>query len=309
MSKFILNRKNSILFIQDNERKTLCKLMPYECSFKSFDEKLLDETEHVNKLINKGIISLHDKRVVAESKAKVNHGQKYGIGTKAFIKGPNNLEITIQDYNPLKMLYTAMIDKTKGIVNLVESEITTEFTISKRNDMGELITDNKKAEVVRTENNEEKSYNTDAENMIRNIETISKNNKVKAEVILNDEVDNRKEDDSETFIVKEVGQKFAKEITNKEAEEQIVEKVKENVEKAVEAIAKNEVIEAKEEKIDLTNIPVEYREQFLNISKMDNRNQKLSINRLRNMEIIDLLIKYGSDTIKEIAKSRKEIIS
>ena len=58
--KYILNKTNSVLLLQDAKVNTIVKLNPKKCSFQSFDEDYLFSSPYVQRMMNKGYIELLD---------------------------------------------------------------------------------------------------------------------------------------------------------------------------------------------------------------------------------------------------------
>ena len=99
--KYILNKTNSVLLLQKANLTTLVKLQPKQCSFQSFEETELLESPYVYRCLNAGRIELLDQRVSVIKKTNAqNYGQKYKIGTRAYLNDKNNLDIEVLSYNP-----------------------------------------------------------------------------------------------------------------------------------------------------------------------------------------------------------------
>ena len=300
--KYILNKTNSVLLLQKANLTTLVKLQPKQCSFQSFEETELLESPYVYRCLNAGRIELLDQRVSVIKKTNAqNYGQKYKIGTRAYLNDKNNLDIEVLSYNPNNQLYTVKLVKTGGKLTIQEAAISLKKNIGDKinvdiDENGDLTdVENhqdlslpqgpEQVQIVRTQDR--------AVNRAINAKSLIDNQNNLADEILNQKVDVvykddkeevRPEDEEETFIIKSKDGKFAKEITSSEMVENTQKAINETLQEVVDStvVAKPETKDDgfnTEEYVKLTPELQQYISTFMS---KDARSKKVIITRLKD---------------------------
>lgn len=319
--KFILNKTNSVLTLHDNKLNTIVKLQPKQCSFQSFEEYELLQSPYVYKTYSNGYIALLNERVdIIKKNTAKNYGQKYKIGTRAYLGDKNNLDIIIEDYNPNTLLYTVKLVRTGGRLKTEEKSIS--LTKHKGdainidiNEDGELYEVNKatdlslpqepeEVQIVRTEDRE---YNkpVNAKSLLSNQDNLA--NEIanqKVDIVYKDD---KKEQPSEeeTFIVKtENG--FAKEISSSE----MMDNTQKAINKAFQEVIDSTKIVAEENKQkevgvkeeNFIKLSTELQEFISNFMNKDNRSKKLIISRLKDVEKLTAIMDCADELSSKAAK-------
>lgn len=324
--KYILNKTNSVLLIQKANLTTLVKLQPKQCSFQSFEETELMESPYVYKCLNSGRIELLDQRVtVVKKNTAQNYGQKYKIGTRAYLNDKNNLDIEVLSYNPGNQLYTVKLVKTGGKLTIQEAAISLKKNIGDKinvdiDENGDLTdVENhqdlslpqgpEQVQIVRTQ---DRAVNRaiNAKSLIDNQNNLAKeiaNQKVDV-VYKDDKEEIRQEDEEETFIVKSKDGKFAKEITSSEMVENTQKAINETLQEVVDStvVAKAEVKEDgfnTEEYVKLTPELQEYISTFMS---KDARNKKMVITRLKDIAKLNAIASCADELSAKAAKAKLE---
>lgn len=324
--KYILNKTNSVLLIQKANLTTLVKLQPKQCSFQSFEETELMESPYVYKCLNSGRIELLDQRVtVVKKNTSQNYGQKYKIGTRAYLNDKNNLDIEVISYNPGNQLYTVKLVKTGGKLTIQEAAISLKKNIGDKinvdiDENGDLTdVENhqdlslpqgpEQVQIVRTQ---DRAVNRaiNAKSLIDNQNNLANeiaNQKVDV-VYKDDKEEVRPEDEEETFIVKSKDGKFAKEITSSEMVENTQKAINETLQEVVDStvVAKAEVKEDgfnTEEYVKLTPELQEYISTFMS---KDARNKKMVITRLKDIAKLNAIASCADELSSKAAKAKLE---
>lgn len=128
-SYYIQNMKKQLLFIQDENKKVIIKLMPLECTKASIPPSTI-ALPSIQVLIRKKYITLQEVETEIVREYAKDVGQFYKIGTIVYIKGKNNLKGEVIEYNPIKTLYTIAVfnkegNKTGGEITKLEGDIST----------------------------------------------------------------------------------------------------------------------------------------------------------------------------------------
>lgn len=324
--KYILNKTNYVLSLQDSKLITIIKLRPKQCSFQAFDEMELLSSPYIYKTYRNGYIDLLDERVDVVTKSNAqDYGQKYKIGTRAYLNDKNNLDIEVVAYNPTNKVYTVKILRTGGKVTALEKSISLKKNIGDRinvdiDENGDL-TDAQdisghhdlslpqepdQVQVVHTQDqtvNRAKNANQVIADQARVADEIANQ---QAEVVYKDEETERPEDDEETFIVKSKDGKFAKEITSSE----MVENTKKAMNEAFQDVIDSTVVCKSEERKDDFNVDAfmqltpsmqEYVKAFM---AKDARQKKMIISRLKDAEKLNAIISCADELSVKAAQAK-----
>lgn len=324
--KYILNKLNSILLLQDSKLQTVVKLQPKQCSFQAFDEAELLSSPYIYKTYQNGFIDLVDERVevITKSNAK-NYGQKYPIGTKAYLNDKNNLDIEVLSYNPNNGIYTVKILRTGGKITAPEKSITLKKNIGDKinvdiDENGDL-TDVQDAsthrdlslpqepEQVQIVHTEDQTVNraVNAKSLIQDQNRISEEiANAKVDVVYKNDEQERPEDEEETFIVKSKDGKFAKELTSSEMVENTQKAINESFQEVIDS---TKVCAPKEEKDDfntdafmeLSDPMKEYINTFMS---KDNRSKKVIITRLKDVEKLKAIASCADELSRKAANAK-----
>ena len=324
--KYILNKTNSVLLIQKANLTTLVKLQPKQCSFQSFEETELMESPYVYKCLNSGRIELLDQRVtVVKKNTAQNYGQKYKIGTRAYLNDKNNLDIEVLSYNPGNQLYTVKLVKTGGKLTIQEAAISLKKNIGDKinvdiDENGDLTdVENhqdlslpqgpEQVQIVRTQ---DRAVNRaiNAKSLIDNQNNLANeiaNQKVDV-VYKDDKEEVRPEDEEETFIVKSKDGKFAKEITSSEMVENTQKAINETLQEVVDStvVAKPETKDDgfnTEEYVKLTPELQQYISTFMS---KDARSKKVVITRLKDVAKLNAIASCADELSSKAAKAKLE---
>lgn len=301
--KYILNKTNSVLLIHKANLTTLVKLQPKQCSFQSFEEDEIYSSQYAYKALAKGIIELVDQRVqvITKTNAK-DYGQKYRIGTRAYLNDKNNLDIEIISYNPSSSLYTVKLVKTGGKLTIQENAISLKkhvgdkinVDIDENGELAEMDTprdlslpqEPDQVQIVRTQDQTvNKAVNAkaliDGQNKLSD-ELMNQ----KVDVVYKDQEEKPKEDEEETFIIKSKDGKFAKEITSSEMVENTQKAIKESLQEVVDSTV---VAKAEDKKEDFNvdkfmELSPEMQEYIKAFMSKDARGKKMIIARLKDVE-------------------------
>lgn len=326
--KYILNKTNSVLILQDNQLKTVVKLQPRQCSFQAFDELELMSSPYIYKTHLNGFIELLDERVeiIAKSNTK-DYGQKYPIGTKAYLNDKNNLDIEIVSYNPNNGIYTVKILRTGGKITASEKSISLKKHAGEKisadvDEFGDIIEANptqtstdlslpqqpEQVQIIHTEDTAmNKSVN--AAQLINNQNQIADQiASQKVDVVYSDpESKPITEDDEETFIVKSSNGKFAKEISSSEMMQNTAKAINETLQQAV--TPKKTVKEETKQTASLDNLTPETRKYIEDFLAKDDRQKKMVIARLKDLEKLSAIANYADELSMKAAKVKIEKLS
>jgi len=324
--KYILNKTNSVLLLQKANLTTLVKLQPKQCSFQSFEETELLESPYVYRCLNAGRIELLDQRVSVIKKTNAqNYGQKYKIGTRAYLNDKNNLDIEVLSYNPNNQLYTVKLVKTGGKLTIQEAAISLKKNIGDKinvdiDENGDLTdVENhqdlslpqgpEQVQIVRTQ---DRAVNRaiNAKSLIDNQNNLANeiaNQKVDV-VYKDDKEEVRPEDEEETFIVKSKDGKFAKEITSSEMVENTQKAINETLQEVVDStvVAKPETKDDgfnTEEYVKLTPELQQYISTFMS---KDARSKKVIITRLKDTAKLNAIASCADELSSKAAKVKLE---
>lgn len=324
--KYILNKTNAVLLLQKANLTTLVKLQPKQCSFQSFEETELLESPYVYRCLNAGRIELLDQRVSVIKKTNAqNYGQKYKIGTRAYLNDKNNLDIEVLSYNPNNQLYTVKLVKTGGKLTIQEAAISLKKNIGDKinvdiDENGDLTdVENhqdlslpqgpEQVQIVRTQ---DRAVNRaiNAKSLIDNQNNLANeiaNQKVDV-VYKDDKEEVRPEDEEETFIVKSKDGKFAKEITSSEMVENTQKAINETLQEVVDStvVAKPETKDDgfnTEEYVKLTPELQQYISTFMS---KDARSKKVIITRLKDTAKLNAIASCADELSSKAAKVKLE---
>lgn len=323
--KYILNKTNSVLLLQKANLTTLVKLRPQQCSFQSFEESDILESPYIYKALSRGYIELLDQRVsVVKKQNTQDYGQKYKVGTRAYLNDKNNLDIEIVSYNPTSNLYDVKLIKTGGKLTIQEAAISLKKNIGDAinvdiDENGEL-TDvenhrdlslpqgqQEKVQIVRTQDQ--------SVNKAINAKSLISNQNKLADEILNQKVDvvykdaeeqKNPEDEEETFIVKSKDGKFAKEITSSEMVENTQKAINESLQEVIDS---TKVAKAEEPKDDFdTNAFMELSDSmktYINgFMSKDARGRKMIIARLKDVEKLQAIASCTDELSRKAANAK-----
>ena len=333
--KYIQNMYGGILAIQDTKLNTVVKLDPYKCSFSSFDEDYLMSLPHVNRLIEKHLITLQDERteIIRKTAAKQNFGQKYKIGTTCYFNDDSRLEVTVHSYDPNQQLYTVRIVKTGGLIKLKESSLTLSAETSKKinidiDENGDLIdvanpedqqvVKSSQQSVPQSQQAVEVQYSQDngmqrgvsAADLIKSQDKISQEiSNQQAEVVYKTEQEQHKEEDEEIFLVKADKDKFAKEMSATEMMKDTQKAISnefEKVAKVVKSTKKEESREASIDEVAFAELKPELQEFVNKFMTNDSRVKKMTITRCKDVEKLNAIVKFGDDMSKKAALAKLE---
>lgn len=327
--KYIQNMYNGILAIQDTKLNTVVKLDPYKCSFNSFDEDYLMDLPHINRLLEKGLITLQNERtqIVKKSAPKQNFGQKYKIGTTCYFNDDSRLAVIVDSYDPNQQLYTVQIVKTGGKVKIKESSLTLEAVTDKKINIGvdeegdfvEVANPEDRQTVPQSEQPVAVQYSQDngmqkgvsAADLIRSQDKISQQiSEQQAEVVYKTDDVQPKEEDEEIFLVKAGKDKFAKEVSATEMIENTQKAVSEELKKVVkvaeEATKKETSKEADMDEAAFAELKPELQEFIGKFMTNDSRVKKMTIARCKDVEKLNAIVKFGDEMSKKAALAKLE---
>lgn len=324
--KYILNKTRSVLLLQKANLTTLVKLQPNQCSFQSFEETELLESPYVYKCLSTGRIELLDQRVIVEKKSKAtNYGQKYKIGTRAYLNDKNNLDIEVLSYNPSNQLYTVKLIKTGGKLTIQES------AISLKKNIGDTINVDidENGELTEVENHRDLSLPQEPEQVqIVRTQDQSVNRAVNAKSLINsqnklseeiatqkvdvvykdDKQEIRPEDEEETFIVKSKDGKFAKEITSSEMIENTQKAINDTLQEVVEStkVAKPESKDEGFNTEEFVKLSPELQQYISTFMSKDARGRKMIITRLKDATKLNAIASCADELSVKAAKAKLE---
>lgn len=324
--KYILNKRNGILMLH-NGKKLFLTLKAKQCSFQSFEEEELLSIPSIINAYQNGHIDLVDERVqvVKKSTAK-DCGQKYKIGTRAFLNDKNNLDIEILSFNPSNNLYKVKLIRTGGVMTTQESSITLKKNKGDNinvdiDENGELADSENSAtkdlslpqepDQVQIIHTEDKTVNRakNAKEIINNQDALAKeiaNQKV--DIVFNDDKEEtRSEDEEETFIVKAKDGKFAKEITSSE----MIKNTQEAISDSLQEVIDSTKIMRAEEKEDFNQdafnkLSEEMQEYITSFLNKDARNRKMIISRLKDVEKLSAIASCTDELSMKAARAKIE---
>ena len=324
--KYILNKTNSVLLLQKANLTTLVKLQPKQCSFQSFEEIELIENPYVCKCLNAGLIQFVDERVTLVKKVQAqDYGQKYKIGTKAYLNDKNNLDIEVLSYNPNNELYTVKLVRTGGKLTIQESAISLKKNIGDKinvdiDENGDL-TDveshqdlslpqgPEQVQIVRTQDQTvNKAIN--AKSLIDNQNNLADEiASQKIDVVYKDDKDIQKtEDDEETFIVKAKDGKFAKEITSSEMVENTQKAINETLQEVIDStvVAKPESKDDGFNTDEFVKLSPELQQYINTFMSKDARGRKMIIARLKDITKLNAIASCADELSVKAAKAKLE---
>lgn len=325
--KYILNKSNYKLMLHDNKSKLLATIPAKTCSYQSFEEEELLSIPTLVKTLENGYIELVDEKVeiITKTVAK-DYGQKYKIGTRAYLNDKNNLDIEVISYNPNNNIYKVKLLRTGGIITTQENAITLKKnkgdTINVDIDEnGELMDSENSStrdlslpqepEQVQIVHTEDKSVNraVNAKQVIDNANSIAEeiaNQKV--DIIYKDDKEEvRPEDEEEVFIVKSKDGKFAKEISSSEMIKNTQEAVKEAFQEVVDSTKIVKAEEKQEFNQDAFNKLSNEMQEYINtFMSKDARNKKMIISRLKDLEKLSAIASCTDELSVKAAKAKIE---
>lgn len=308
------------MFIKNDEGKTVIKLKPYKCSSTAFDDEYLESLSGVQRLVSNGTIELVKNRaeaVVNEPVAK-DFGQKYKIGTRAYL-GKTNLDIIIKSYDPNNHTYRVSLLKTGAILSADEKSIS--LTKHKGDiinvgidEQGDLIDVNKvndnslpqepeQVQIVRTEDQSVNSAKN-AKDIINGVDRIAEEiSSQQVQIVNKSDVEEKPTQDEETFIIKSSKDVFAKEMTSSELIENTSKAINNSL---AEVIQSTEVVkpESVEEQVDMSKCSPEELEYITDFMSKDTRVRKVTINRLKDIEKLNIIKNYADEVSKKAAAIR-----
>lgn len=324
--KYILNKTNAILLLQDSKLQTVVKLQPKQCSFQAFDETDLLASPYIYRAFSKGVIELLDQRVTVVKKVQAkNYGQKYKIGTTGYLNDKNNIDITVDSFDPNTNLYTVTLTRTGGKIKVEEQSITLKKNIGDKvsidiNEEGDLVDTNRandlslpqepeEVQIVRAHDRNETNI-TDAKTIISNQNNIADEiSNQKVDIVYKNEKEENPVEEEETFIIK-TDKGFAKEIS---ASEMVKNTQKAINDKFAEIIDSTKVIKAeKEEGIKEENffkLSTELQEFISNFLHKDNRSKKLIISRLKDIDKLTAIKDCADEVSSKAAKAKLDKIN
>lgn len=325
--KYILNKSNYKLMLHDNKSKLLATISPKQCSYQSFEEEELLSIPTLVKTLENGYIELVDEKleIIAKTVAK-DYGQKYKIGTRAYLNDKNNLDIEVVSFNPNNNIYRVKLLRTGGIITTQENAITLKKNKGDSinvdiDENGELM-DSENASTrdlslpqepdqVQIVHTEDKSVNraVNAKQVIDNANNIAEeiaNQKV--DIIYKDDKEEvRPEDEEEVFIVKSKDGKFAKEITSSEMIKNTQEAVKEAFQEVVDSTKIVNAEEKQEFNQDAFNKLSNEMQEYINtFMSKDARNKKMIISRLKDLEKLSAIASCTDELSVKAAKAKIE---
>jgi len=321
--KYILNKTNSVLLLQKADLSTLVKLQPKQCSFQSFEEEDIYSSPYVYKTLVCGYIELVDQRmeIVKKNVAK-DCGQKYKIGTRAYLNDKNNLDIEILSYNPDNDLYTVKLIKTGGKLTIQENAISLKknqgdkinVDIDENGDLAEmdqprdlsLPQEPEQVQIVRTQD-QTVNRAVNAKSIIDNQNKLSEelmNQKV--DVVYKQEEDKPKEDEEEVFIVKSPNGKFAKEVTASQMIEDTQDVITEKLQEVIDStkVAKAEAPKDDFNTTEFVKLSPELQEYISSFMSKDARGKKMIIARLKDITKLNAIIACCDELSVKAAKAK-----
>lgn len=323
--KYILNKTNSVLTLHNSKLIKVVTLRPRQCSFQSFEEDELLSSPSIYKTYQNGYIDFIDQRieVVVKNTAK-NYGQKYVIGTKAYLNDKNNLDIKVVSYNPNNSLYTVEIVRTGGKITVPEDSISLVKNVGDKinadiDENGDLVDSQSIAtprdlslpqepdqvQVVRTK---DASVNraVNAKQIIDNQAELAReiaNQKV--EVVYKNQNDEPKVEDEETFIVKSQNGKFAKEITSSEMVENTQKAINESLQEVIDSTKVCKPEEKEEFDTDAFMKLSDDMKAYINtFMSKDARGKKMIIARLKDVQKLNAIASFGDELSKKAAVAK-----
>ena len=324
--KYILNKRNGILMLH-NGKKLFLTLKAKQCSFQSFEEEELLSIPSIINAYQNGHIDLVDERVqvVKKSTAK-DCGQKYKIGTRAFLNDKNNLDIEILSFNPSNNLYKVKLIRTGGVMTTQESSITLKKNKGDNinvdiDENGELADSENSAtkdlslpqepDQVQIIHTEDKTVNRakNAKEIINNQDALAKeiaNQKV--DIVFNDDKEETSsEDEEETFIVKAKDGKFAKEITSSEMIKNTQEVISDSLQKVIDSTKIVKADEKEDFNQDAFNkLSEEMQDYITSFLNKDARNRKMIISRLKDVEKLSAIASCTDELSMKAARAKIE---
>lgn len=326
--KYILNKTNSVLLLQDAKVNTIVKLNPKKCSFQSFEEDYLFSSPYVQRMFSKGMIELLDEKVevITKSNAK-DYGQKYKIGTRAYLNDKNNLDIEILAFNPHTNIYTVKLLRTGGKMTTQESSIT--LRKNKGDNINVDIDENGElADSTSQESTRDLSLPQEPEqvqvvhtqdqtvNKAKNAKQLIDNKDAIAEEIANQKVDvvfadekeqSRPEDEEETFIVKAKDGKFAKEVTSSEMIKNTQEAIQDSLQEVIDSTVVAKPEEKQEFDSDAFNkLDSSMQKYIMDFMDKDARQKKMVISRLKDIQKLSAIASCADELSVKAAKAKIE---
>jgi len=326
--KYILNKTSNTLSFHDTKAKPIITLKPRQCSFQSFEEDDLLSIPSIMSSYQRGRIDLVSERmqIVSKNTAK-DYGQKYKIGTRAYLNDKNNLDIEVVSYNPNNGIYKVKLLRTGGVITTQEGSITLkknkgdsinvdidengELTDSANNATRDLSLP-QEPEQVQIVHTEDKTINK-----AKNAKEIISNQDALAEEIANQKVDiifkdeqeqTRPEDEEETFIVKTTDGKFAKEVSSSEMVKNTQKAINESLQEVIDStkIAREE--EKKEEfnQTAFDKLSQEMQDYITSFMSKDARNRKMIISRLKDVEKLSAIASCTDELSMKAARAKIE---
>ena len=327
--KYILNKTKSVLLLQKANLTTLVKLQPQQCSFQSFEESDIIESPYVYKCLSAGLIELLDQRVsVVKKTVAKDFGQKYKVGTRAYLNDKNNLDIEVMSYNPNNQLYTVKLVRTGGKLIIQESAISLKKNIGDRinvdiDENGDLtdVQDTSthtdlsmpqqpdQVQIVRTQDQTvNKAVN--AKSLIDSQNKLSEEiSNQKVDIIYKDETEQvSPEDEEETFIVKSKDGKFAKEITSSEMVENTQKAINETLQDVIDStkVAKAEPVDDGFNTEEFVKLTPELQQYISTFMSKDARGRKMIITRLKDVAKLNAIASCADELSVKAAKAKLE---
>lgn len=333
---------DSTLIVPAANKDIICKLEPYQCSFQAFDEDVLRSSQYVNLLIAKKVITLQDTHTFIEHKKKEHNypGQKYKLGTKGYLVGPNQIACEIIKYNPADRTYIALITKTGGKFTITADQFT--LTPTKQEDLKDNGDDIDNIEALNANDNSEISqapaeddfeilntpYGIDAEDensesadsIIRQYDSGRMQTDGKdAEVIYKmNKKASQENNDEDTFIIKKDGEVFAQEVPNKKVLEDTAAEINDAFSKIKKERAEEELGNIKKVKTFRADIPEDLKNWLACFLDQETRKQKVEVVNMTSSEEdiakLNLVAEYAEEGISDLAidilaKMKKENVS
>lgn len=326
--KYILNKTSNTLSFHDSKAKLIVKLKPRQCSFQVFEEDELLSVPSIMSDYQRGRIDLVSERmqIVVKNTAK-DYGQKYKIGTRAYLNDKNNLDIEVISYNPNNKIYKVKLLRTGGIITTQESSISLkknkgnsidvdidengDLTDSKENTSSRDLSLPQEPEQVQIVHTEDRTVNK-----AKNAKEIINNQDALAEEIANQKVDivfnedkqeTRPEDEEETFIVKAKDGKFAKEITSSEMIKNTQEAISDSLQEVIDSTKVVKAEEKEEFNQDAFNkLSEEMQDYITSFLNKDARNRKMIISRLKDVEKLSAIASCADELSMKAARAKIE---
>lgn len=285
--KYVFNKTNSILLIQNNDNSILVKLEPHKCSTQPFAISKLEKISHIKKLLVLDKISLSDDYLITEDIIGEDYGQEFKLGNEYILKGTHKLKVKLLKYDPSTKTYTCKNVLTNAIIKVIANDIDEKATLEENK--------SEDVEIVRQTEDEE-IMERSAQEVINNEKSVED---VEPEVIRTN--GSKLEEEENEIIVRSASEPFAKEVSvskiNQDTSKLVTEKLKDAM---GDVIVKKATLKAQ----DFKDFPEIYKEWFAEFKAKDERKQKMTIAVCNDKEKLNLLIKYGDEYVKTLAETR-----